>query len=48
MRLEFALQAVAPAAIVIAGGLRRSAQLCDGEGTIAWGGKPTPFGGQAV
>lgn len=48
VRLEIELEATAPAAVVSAGDLRRSAQLCAAEGTVAWNGKPTPLRGQAV
>ena len=48
VRLEFELEAAAPAAVVSAGGLRRSAQLSAAAGTIAWNGKATSLQGQGV
>ncbi len=48
LRVEFALRApMAPAAANVAG-LRRSAQLCDVEGTVARGGRSTPLRGRGV
>lgn len=48
VRLEFELRAPMPAAVANVAGLRRSAQLCEVEGTVARGGRSTSLQGRGV